>query len=57
LNIKSIKVYDIFGKNIYANTNMSSNMIIDFSKYETGIYIIELEDIYKNYRRQKFIKH
>lgn len=57
LNIKSIKVYDVFGKNIYTNTNMSSNMIIDFSKFETGIYIIELEDIYKNYRRQKFIKH
>ena len=57
LNIKSIRICDVFGKNIYTNADMSSNLIIDFSQFETGIYIIELEDFYKNYRRQKFIKH
>lgn len=57
--IYSLKIYDLLGNVLQTKTYTSNNseIIIDFSDYYDGIYIIETEDGYKKITRQKIVKH
>ena len=56
-SIYKIKVYSVFGNQVYEATNIKTQAIdIDFSDFSQGIYIVETEDVFKNIARQKIIK-
>ena len=56
-SIYKIKVYNVFGNQVYEATNIKTQAIdIDFSDFSQGIYIVETEDVFKNIARQKIIK-
>jgi len=49
-NIQNITVLDLTGKVIIAKTTMQQNELIDLSGYESGIYIISIQN-----RKMKFL--
>lgn len=58
LNINEITIYDVLGNSIYSSNTLTktSSLTLDFSRYSTGIYFIEIVDNNKNNIRYKFMK-
>jgi CubicO group peptidase (beta-lactamase class C family) len=55
--IANISVYDIYGMEVEIKFELNYKTLkIDFSKFEKGIYIVEIKDDFKSCMRQKFIK-
>ncbi|MBS3737435.1 MAG: T9SS type A sorting domain-containing protein, partial [Psychroflexus sp.] len=54
--LKSIQIYDVFGKMIW-NTNTVKNISgINFSKYENGVYFVKLNTKTGKAQTHKIIK-
>ncbi len=55
INIISVKVFDVFGKEVLVKT-LESRSNVDISKFQSGIYFIKLVDSENNSTLVKFLK-
>jgi len=53
-DIKSIEIYDVFGKKVYATSkfNLQTSNEIDLSDFPKGIYFVKIYDELKNYTQK-----
>ena len=54
--IRKVNVYDIYGKLIYSSIKNEMNISIDFSNFSKGVYVVEMENTYKEVSRRKIVK-
>lgn len=55
--ISKLEIYNVIGKKIFQNENISENNRIDFNNFDKGVYILKLLDANnKNYYTKNIIK-